>query len=129
MDDSKKELLKDIFWAMNEVSSRTETNTTTQIVETDDGAGNIVEEEVEVTVTTLYITVTNKTMDEIADVYNFTADQRQQLAELLADENRSMWDSILTGIGILRPHLDTFAKVVCHHQKVAGGKCFSPATF
>ena len=100
MDDSKKELLKEIFWAMNEISSRTETATTTQTVETDDGAGNIIEEEVEVTTTTLYITVTHKTADEMANVYNFTADQRAQLAELLAEENRSMWSSALYGIGV-----------------------------
>ena len=100
MNDSKKELLKEIFWAMNEISSRTETATTTQTVETDDGAGNIVEEEVEVTTTTLYITVTHKTADEMADAYNFTADQRAQLAELLAEENRSMWSSALYGIGV-----------------------------
>ena len=100
MDDSKKELLKEIFWAMNEISSRTETATTTQTVETDDGAGNIIEEEVEVTTTTLYITVTHKTADEMADAYNFTADQRAQLVELLAEENRSMWSSALYGIGV-----------------------------
>ena len=100
MDDSKKELLKEIFWAMNEISHRTETATTTQTVETDDGAGNIIEEEVEVTATTLYITVTHKTADEMADAYNFTADQRAQLAELLAEENRSMWSSALYGIGV-----------------------------
>ncbi|NBI68103.1 CHAP domain-containing protein [Pseudoflavonifractor sp. 60] len=100
MDDSKKELLKEIFWAMNEISSRTETVTTTQTVETDDGEGNIIEEEVEVTTTTLYITVTHKTVDEMADAYNFTADQRAQLAELLAEENRSMWSSALYGIGV-----------------------------
>ena len=99
MDDGKKELLKEIFWAMNEISHRTETATTTQTVETDDGAGNIIEEEVEVTTTTLYITVTHKTADEMADAYNFTADQRAQLAELLAEENRSMWSSALYGIG------------------------------
>lgn len=100
MDDGKKELLKEIFWAMNEISHRTETATTTQTVETDDGAGNIIEEEVEVTTTTLYITVTHKTADEMADTYNFTADQRAQLAELLAEENRSMWSSALYGIGV-----------------------------
>ncbi len=100
MDDSKKELLKEIFWAMNEISHRSETATTTQIVETDDGAGNIIEEEVEVTTTTLYITVTHKTADEMADAYNFTTDQRAQLAELLAEENRSMWSSALYGIGV-----------------------------
>ena len=100
MDDSKKELLKEIFWAMNEISHRSETAITTQTVETDDGAGNIIEEEVEVTTTTLYITVTHKTAEEMADAYNFTADQRAQLAELLAEENRSMWSSALYGIGV-----------------------------
>ena len=100
MDDNKKALLKEIFWAMNEVSSRTDTSTTTQTVESDDGEGNIIEEEVEVTTTTLYITVSHKTVDEMADAYNFTADQRAQLAELLAEENRSMWSSALYGIGV-----------------------------
>lgn len=100
IDDNKKALLKEIFWAMNEVSSRTDTSTATQTVETDDGAGNIIEEEVEVTTTTLYITVAHKTADEMADVYNFTANQRAQLAELLAEENRGMWSSVLYGIGM-----------------------------
>ena len=99
MDDGKKGLLKEIFWAMNEISHRTETATTTQTVETDDGKGNIIVEEVEVTATTLYITVTHKTADEMADIYNFTADQREMLAELLAEENSGMWSVVLYGIG------------------------------
>lgn len=99
MDDGKKELLKEIFWAMNEISYRTETATTTQTVETDDGKGNIIVEEVEVTATTLYLTVTHKTADEMADICNFTADQREMLAELLAEENSSMWSAVLYGIG------------------------------
>ena len=99
MDDGKKELLKEIFWAMNEISHRTETATTTQTVETDDGKGNIIVDEVEVTATTLYITVTHKTTDEMADIYNFTADQREMLAELLAEENSGMWSAVLYGIG------------------------------
>ena len=99
MDDRKKDLLKEIFWAMNEISHRTETATTTQTVETDDGKGNIIVEEVEVTATTLYITVTHKTADEMADIYNFTADQREMLAELLAEESNGMWSAVLYGIG------------------------------
>ena len=99
MDDRKKGLLKEIFWAMNEIIHRTETATTTQTVETDDGKGNIIMEEVEVTATTLYITVTHKTADEMADIYNFTADQREMLAELLAEENSGMWSIVLYGIG------------------------------
>lgn len=99
MDDGKKELLKEIFWAMNEISHRMETATTTQTVESDDGKGNIIVEEVEVTATTLYITVTHKTADEMADAYNFTADQRARLVELLAEENSGMWSAVLYGIG------------------------------
>lgn len=99
MDDGKKELLKEIFWAMNEISHRAETATTTQTVETDDGKGNIIVKEVEVTATTLYITVTHKTADEMADIYNFSADQRDMLAELLAEENSGMWSAVLYGIG------------------------------
>ena len=49
MTDEKKQLLKDIFWEMNEISYETEEKTETVIVETDDGEGNIVEEEVEET--------------------------------------------------------------------------------
>ena len=52
-----------------------------------------------VTETTLYITVSHKPADEMADIYDFTADQRQQLAELLSEENRSAWSTVLYGIG------------------------------
>ena len=69
------------------------------VTETDGGHGNIMETTATVTETTLYITVSQKTADEMAVFYNFTADQRQQLAELLAEENRSMWSAVLYGIG------------------------------
>ncbi len=98
MDDGKKALLKEIFWAMNIIGSRTESKTETVITETDDGHGNIVETETTVTQTYLYITVSHKTADEMAEQYGFSADQRKQLAELLADENNSLWTAVLYGI-------------------------------
>ena len=98
MDDSKKAILKDIFWQMNEISSRTETKTEEVITETDDGHGNIVESTSTVTRTYLYITVSHKTAEEMANQYGFNDDQREQLAELLAEENRSMWSAVLYGI-------------------------------
>lgn len=98
MDDSKKQLLKDIFWEMNEISFRTESKTETVIEETDDGNGNIVETETTVTRTYLYITVSHKTAEEMADQYGFNEDQREQMAELLADENNSLWSQVLYGI-------------------------------
>ena len=98
IDDGKIQILTDIFWEMNEISSRTETETVTVIVETDDGNGNIVEEEVEETHTILYITVSHLTADEAADLYDFTDEQKQQLAELLDERNREMWTAVLYGI-------------------------------
>ncbi len=98
VDDNKKELLKSIFWEMNEISSRTEVKTETQTVESDDGHGNIVETETTVTRTYLYITVSHKTADEMADKYGFNTEQRQQLYELLADKNNSLWSQVLYGI-------------------------------
>lgn len=82
MDDNKKQLLKNIFWEMNEISSRTESKTETQITESDDGHGNIVETETTVTQTYLYITVSHKTAEEMADKYGFNEEQRQQLCSL-----------------------------------------------
>lgn len=69
MDDNKKQLLTDIFWEMNEISSRTESKTETVITETDDGHGNIVQTETTQTRTYLYITVSHKTAEEMADQY------------------------------------------------------------
>ena len=98
MDDSKKAILKDIFWQMNEISSRTETKTEEVITETDDGHGNIVETKTTVTHTYLYITVSHKTAEEMAAQYGFNEEQKGYLAELLADENNYLWSQVLYGI-------------------------------
>lgn len=100
MDDNKKQLLTDIFWEMNEISSHTESRTETQITESDDGHGNIVQTETTVTQTYLYITVSHKTAEEMADKYGFNEEQRQQLSELLAEENNSLWSAVLYGITV-----------------------------
>lgn len=95
--EEKKQLLKDIFWEMNDISYRTETKTETEITESDDGHGNILEERVETTKTTLYITVSHKTADEMSNQYRFNADQDSQLDELLNVDN-SMWLAVLYGV-------------------------------
>ncbi len=99
VDETKKQLLTDIFWEMNEISSRTETVTHTEIEESDDGHGNIVEAEVTVTETILYITVSHKTVDEMAAQYGFNQEQKDYLAELLKEENNPLWSQVLYGIG------------------------------
>ena len=98
VDDAKKAILKDIFWQMNEISSSTESKTEEVITETDDGNGNIVQTETTETRTTLYITVSHKTVEEMADQYGFNEEQREYLAELLEDKNNSLWAAVLYGI-------------------------------
>lgn len=100
MDEGKKQLLSFIFWKMNEISSRTESKTETVITESDDGHGNIVQTETTVTRTYLYITVSHKSADEMADQYGFNEEQRQRLSELLAEENNSLWSQVLYGISV-----------------------------
>ena len=84
MDDEKKELLKQVFWDMNELSSFTST---------------VQGEEDEEDTTTFHIVTSHKNPDEMADLYGFNADQRQQLAELLSDDYRDLWNAVLYGIG------------------------------
>jgi len=99
MDDSKKQLLKDIFWQMNVITHRTEQVQMVEMVETDDGNGNIVATETTAVKTVLYITVSHKSADEMAAEYGFNADQQEQLTALLAEENNSIWSAVLYGIG------------------------------
>ena len=98
MDDAKKAMLKEIFWAMNQINSRVETTEETVLIEEADEDGNIIVTETTETVTTLYITVTHKTATTMAYEYGFTEEQKQMLNELLQDENASMWAAVLYGI-------------------------------
>lgn len=100
MDDSRKMILKDIFWQMHEISSEVLTGTDTVITETDDGNGNIAETSSTVTRNTLRITVSHKTVEQMAEQFGFTAAQRKQLEELLANDNRGVWNQVLYGIGV-----------------------------
>lgn len=66
IDDAKKQKLKDVFWDMNTITSRTETVTSGETSET-----------------VLYITITAKTKDEMISMYNFSAKQKEALETLL----------------------------------------------
>lgn len=97
IDESKRQILKEVFWAMNEISFNTASRTENVVTETDDGNGNIVETTESVTRTYLYIRVTHKTPDEMAQQYGFTDEQKEQLRELLSDKNKKMWNGVLYG--------------------------------
>ncbi len=97
MDDSKYEVLKNIFWDMHVISGSTASKTEKVITETRGDDGNIIETESTVTRTYLYITVTHKSSDEMAVQYGFTDEQNARLAELLSEENKKLWNGVFYG--------------------------------
>lgn len=96
--DEKEQILRDIFWEMNTITHSTTTEEVTVIIEADDGNGNILEEEVTETRTTLYIVVSHKTADEMALQYGFNEKQLEHLHALLEEGTSSMWAAVLYGV-------------------------------
>ena len=73
IDDAKKQKLKDVFWDMHTITSRTETVTSGETTET-----------------VLYITITAKTKDEMISQYGFNAKQKEALETLLENSDGYM---------------------------------------
>jgi len=96
LDDTKVTLLKSVFWEMNVITSRTET--IEKDIETTDENGNTKTEKVKRKV--LYITITNKSVEEMKQKYSFNDKQMIQLAELQKDEYNSMWSCVVYGSSI-----------------------------
>ena len=82
IDESKKRLIQDTFWAMHEISAEVEEVTATPEPTEDEPAPEPVTEYI------LHITVSSKSVDALADLYRFTQDQRDILHQLLSEEMR-----------------------------------------
>ena len=95
MDENKKQILTAIFWAMNEITHSTEAKTENDVTEIDSVNGNIVETAESEGRAYLYIKVIHKSVDEMATHHGFTDSQKQQLRELLSEENKRMWSDVL----------------------------------
>lgn len=93
----KEQILRDIFWAMNTISHST-TESVTTIIESDDGHGNILEETVTETKTTLHIVVSHKTATEMAAEYGFGERQLEHLDALLEEGTSGMCAAVLYGV-------------------------------
>ena len=82
IDEAKKQLIQDTFWAMHEIDYEIEEVDTTPEPTEDDPDPETETDYI------LHITVSSKTVDELAELYNFTQDQKDILRELLSDEMR-----------------------------------------
>ena len=95
IDEGKKRLIQDTFWAMHEISAEVEEVTATPEPTEDEPDPEPVTEYI------LHITVSSKSVDALADLYRFTQDQRDILHQLLSDEMRPTLLALCGGIGII----------------------------
>ena len=98
LDAEKIDLLREIFWEMNTISYEPRTETKIVMEETVDEDGEIIEVPVEKEITTLYITVSHLSADEMAEKYSLSEEQIEMMHTLLSDEYHSMWGTVLYGI-------------------------------
>lgn len=98
LDEYKRQLLEDTFWAMNQIGSWIEVKSEEQVVRTETEEGGIQEETVTIKHTILHIDVSHKSADEMADLYLMDEVQREQIHELLGDEYEPFWKELLYGV-------------------------------
>lgn len=82
IDEGKKRLIQDTFWAMHEISAEVEEVAATPEPTEDEPDPEPVTEYI------LHIMVSSKSVDALADLYRFTQDQRDILHQLLSEEMR-----------------------------------------
>lgn len=92
MDNNKKNILKQIFWDMNSLSSEVKDEIVTEQGINTDGVPKQVQKKV------LHIKITNKSVDEIKNQYMFTSTQIKQLEELSSSKYDSLWSSVIFGM-------------------------------
>ena len=92
---AQKQRIQDTFWAMHTITYEVgEVDVTPDPTEDDP-------EPEQQTEYILHITVSSKTVDKLAELYNFTQDQKNILRELLSDEMRPTLLALCGGIGII----------------------------
>ena len=91
---AQKQRIQDAFWAMHEITYEVEEVDTTPEPTEDDPDPEQQTEYI------LHITVNSKTVDELAELYNFTQDQKDILHQLLSEEMRPSLLALCGGIAV-----------------------------
>ena len=116
IDEGKKQLIQDTFWAMHEISAEVEEITATPEPTEDEPDPEPVTEYI------LHITVSSKSVDALADLYHFTQDQRDILHQLLSEEMRPSLLALCGGIAVADGELcwplPSHTYISCHFGEV-----------
>lgn len=95
LNEEKINTLREIFWEMNEITFTKDEESHEQVI------FHLTWTEYKtVTYTKLHININSKSVEEMADKYNFNEEQRKQLEELLKDEYSNMWASVIYGTSV-----------------------------
>jgi len=92
LDDDKADRLRGVLFDMASLSYRLKTETHDAVTES---GGS--ESSESVTVTTLVITISQKSADDMCSAYGFSNTQRAMLSELLLPEHSALWAALLGG--------------------------------
>ena len=91
IDDNKKNVIKQIFWDMNSLTSEVKDEMVTEQGTNADEMPKQVQKKV------LHIKINTKTLEQMKNDYHFSQAQNKQLAELTDNKYASLWNGVIYG--------------------------------
>ena len=92
IDDNKKNVIKQIFWDMNSLTSEVKDEMVTEQGTNADEMPKQVQKKV------LHIKINTKTLEQMKNDYHFSPAQNKQLAELTDNKYASLWNGVIYGV-------------------------------
>lgn len=91
IDDNKKNVIKQIFWDMNSLTSEVRDEMVTEQGTNTDEMPKQVQKKV------LHIKINTKTLEQMKNDYHFSSAQNKQLVELTDNKYASLWNGVIYG--------------------------------
>ena len=91
IDDNKKNVIKQIFWDMNSLTSEVRDEMVTEQGTNADEMPKQVQKKV------LHIKINTKTLEQMKNDYHFSSAQNKQLVELTYNKYASLWNGVIYG--------------------------------
>ena len=91
IDDNKKNVIKQIFWDMNSLTSEVKDEMVTEQGTNADEMPKQVQKKV------LHIKINTKTLEQMKNNYHFSSAQNKQLVELTDNKYASLWNGVIYG--------------------------------